>query len=88
MRMLQVKTLEKRRRKRHLEEELDDFVAMNVAYAQIIFEDDEYISPGSCCGSYRKAIKMYEKKNVDCKCINKKVFLINLKLSKKEDISK
>lgn len=86
MRMLQINSLEKRRHRRHLEEDLNSFLAMKVPYVQLMYIDDEYISPGSCCSSYRKAIKLYEKKNVECRCINGKVFLINLKLAKKDGV--
>lgn len=84
MRFKKVKVLEKPRRKSgYLEEVLNEFIAMNVPYAQIEFEDDEYVNSGSCSSSYRTAIKRYGKEDlVDCRSINCKAFLINKKLAK------
>lgn len=88
MRLMKVKVLEKRRRKSgYLEGVLNDFIAMNIPYAQIKFDDDEYINAGSCSSSYRIAITRYEKEDIlDCKTINGKSFLINKKLANKADI--
>ena len=59
---MKVKVLEKPRRKSgYLEGVLNDFIAMNVPYAQIKFDDDEYIGSGSCTSSYRTAIRRYGK---------------------------
>lgn len=88
MRFMKVKVLEKpRRNSGYLEGKLNDFIAMNTPYVQIIFEDGEYCNPGSCASSYNKAIKRYEKTDsLECKCINKKVFLINKKLVKETEM--
>ena len=82
---MKVKALEKpRRNSGYLEGKLNDFIAMNTPYVQIVFEDGEYVTAGSCAGSYNRAIKRYEKTDsLECKCINRKVFLINKKLTKK-----
>lgn len=88
MRFVKVKVLEKRRKKlNYLEGKLDEFIALGVPYARIEFEEDEYVNNGSCAGAYRVAIKRYNKEDVIfCKSINRKVYLINLKLTSKEDI--
>lgn len=82
MRFVKVKVLEKPRRKSgYLEGKLDEFIAMNIPYAQIKFDDDEYCSSHSCTGAYQTAIRRYEKEDIlDCRTINGKTFLINKKL--------
>lgn len=89
MRFMKVKVLEKPRRKNgYLEGKLNEFIAINVPYAQIIFEDGEYCDVGSCTGAYATAIRRYDKTDIlECKTINKKTFLINKKLVKKMEVS-
>lgn len=88
MRFLKVKVLEKPRRKSgFLEEKLNEFIAMNIPYVQIIFEDGEYCNGHSCTGVYATAIRRYDKTDIlECKTINGKTFLINKKLAKKLEV--
>lgn len=88
MRFVKVKVLEKPRKcSGYLEGKLDDFIAMNIPYAQIKFDDDEYCSAHSCTGSYQTAIRRYGKEDILlCRTINSKTFLINKKLGGSVDV--
>lgn len=56
---------------------LNDFVASNIAVAEVFFEVGEYKNTTSAYSAVNGAIKRFKMQNISARVVNKKLYLIN-----------